>query len=233
MVRILNAALIVSQLGLSASALAQVVVQQPVVSNFSYSGSASIPDAGTGYLGGLSSSRSGSVSRGFLPSSSVGGASAGGSIANASVQVIDLEALDQAILNSKSPASARASTSNSIVPSDRDTADKARQFLSTYSSTPPSYRAADYTDLKRTLGSIPRSIASSDSSLAESNVRYYLQLGREAEQAHRIQASRVYFRMALDSMTPELMERYQMAIAQRKGSAQAKAKADADGRVKF
>jgi hypothetical protein len=51
--------------------------------------------------------------------------------------------------------------------------------------------------------------------LAEDDVRYFLMRGKEAELAHRIQASRVYYRMAMEAMTPEMLERYHRIVEQR------------------
>jgi hypothetical protein len=205
------------------------VVQLPAFRQFSYSGGALVPDAGTGYLAGNSYSSSGSVGRGGIPGNRAFGAASGAGHMSASVQIIDLDALDQAILNSSVPSSAISQANRMLPVSDAAAAEQARKFLSSYPTIhtarngDPSYR-----DLKSTLGNStkPEPV---DASLAESNVRYYLKKGQEAETANRIQSARVYYKMALEAMTPELMERYHKVLADReKAEKDKKVAKDAD-----
>jgi hypothetical protein len=208
------------------------VVQLPVFRQFSYSGGALVPDAGTGYLAGNSYSSTGSVSRGGIPGNRAFGGVVGTSSVTASVQVIDLDALDQAILNSSVPSRLVGQSARMLPISDAAAADQARKFLSSY-PTSKTARHGDpsYRDLKSTLGNStkPEPI---DASLAESNVRYYLKMGQEAEAVNRIQSARVYYKMALEAMTPELMDRYNKVLADRQQAEKEKQKAlkDADRR---
>lgn len=204
------------------------VVQLPVVHNFSYTGGGLVPDAGTGYLGGNMRSSSGSVSRGGpLNQNRVFGSSTSASHLSASVQVIDLAAMDEAILNANVPAKVIANNNRTLPVSDQAAADQARKFLTNYSKMntarigDPSYRNLDPAQgLAK-----PEAV---DPSLAEANVRYYLKMGQEAEMAHRIQSARVYYKMAVEAMTPELMERYQRVLEQREKAEKEKAKAAKD-----
>ncbi len=222
---------------LSTHYLPAQVVQLPVIQQFSVSGGATIPDGGTAYIGGNAYSSSGSVSRGFSPfnQNRTFGANSGMSSMSATVQIIDLAAMDEAILNSNVPSRVIAQNKRSLAVSDSATseADKARKFLSSYSkidtakSGDPSYR--DYPPALGGTGSKPPAV---DPSLAESNVRHYLKMGMEAEAANRIQSARVYYKLAIESMTPELMERYQRVLAEREKAEKEKA-AKALGRRQF
>jgi hypothetical protein len=203
------------------------VVQLPVVRQFSITGGALIPDQGTGYLGGNNYRSSGTVSRGPVLSNRTMGSITGGSQVSASVQIIDLAALDEAILNSAVSASEIASQSKrTAAVSDQAAADKARRFLTAHSTyREPQARNGDpsYRDFNSTLGSSTDKV-NVDPSLAESNVRHYLRLGQEAERANRIQSARVYYRLAVEAMTPELMDRYQRVIAEKSKADEAEKK---------
>lgn len=212
------------------------VVQQPVMQQFSYTGSAVIPDGGTAYLGGNSYSSSGSVSRGFSPfnQNRTFGTRGGMTAMSATVQIIDLAAMDEAILNSNVPSRVIAQNNRKLAVSDSavNEADKARKFLSSYSKInttktgDPSYR--EFPPALGGAGKIP----TSDPSLAESNIRHYLKMGMEAEAANHIQSARIYYKMAIDAMTPELMDRYQRVLAEREKAEMDKA-AKAQGRKQF
>ncbi len=111
-------------------------------------------------------------------------------------------------------------------------ADRARNFISAYKGPmgapagPPRY-----SDVQRALADDMKPEAV-PAAIAESNIRYYLKLGREAENAGRIQSSRVYYRMAMEAMTPELIERYNRLVNDRQKSTQEQKK-DATGRKRF
>lgn len=221
---------------ISANNLRAQVVQLPVIQQFSMSGGALIPDGGTAYLGGNSYSSSGSVSRGISPfnQNRTFGASSGMSSMSATVQIIDLAAMDEAILNSNVPSRVIAQNNRSLAVSDSAAtdADKARKFLSSYSKITtardgdPSYRD------NQTASGFRGSTPPVDPSLAESNVRHYIKMGMEAEAANRIQSARVYYKLAIESMTPELMDRYQRVLAEREKAEKEKA-AKALGRRQF
>lgn len=203
------------------------VVQLPTYRQFSYTGGAIVPDSGTGYLGGNSYSSSGTTRRGGIPNNRAMGGIAGTGQLTTSVQIIDLEALDQAILNSSVPS--RVIGQSKMLPvSDAAAADQARKFLSSYPKM-HSARSGDpsFRDLKSASGRVTK-VEPIDPSLAESNVRYYLKMGQEAENASHIQAARVYYRMAMEAMTPELMARYQQVLADREKAQKDKDKASKD-----
>lgn len=146
----------------------------------------------------------------------------------ASIQIIDLDALDQAILNSNVPSRVIVQSNRTLPVSDVALAEQARKFLSNY-PTNQSARSGDpsYRDLKWTAGNATK-LEPLEASLAESNVRYYLKKGQEAEELNHLQAARVYYRMALEAMTPELMERYQKVLAERKQAEIQKQKSSKD-----
>jgi hypothetical protein len=69
---------------------------------------------------------------------------------------------------------------------------------------------------------------------AESDIRFYLKLGQEAEAANRVMAARVYYRMAVEAMTPEMQIRYEKILADRKAALEAELAAKkASGRQQF
>ncbi len=135
--------------------------------------------------------------------------------------------MDEAILNANVPAKVIANNNRTLPISEQAAADQARKFLTNYSKMntarngDPSYR-----NLEPPQGlAKPEAV---DPSLAESNVRYYLRMGQEAELAHRIQSARVYYKMAVEAMTPELMDRYQQVLERREKAEKEKAKAAKD-----
>ncbi len=217
------------------SALGQVV-QLPSFRSFSYTGSAWVPDGGTTSLGGTRYSTSGSTSRGWGPyGARASGGTRGGSSLSATVQIIDLQALDDAILSANVSRDPNAAP---VVSAGLPTAaGGGRSVLSGLGSEPyqrTSVVSADPNQWQRVLsgGGNPNELQESQ---IESDIRYYLRMGHDAEKANRILASRVYYRMAIQAMTPEMVERYQQIMAERKEAEEAKRKADAQqsGRRKF
>ena len=92
-----------ASLGNATIARAQVV-QLPSQHVFGSSGSVVVPDGGTADLGGIGRSSQGSMQSGFGPlSNRASGGAVGGSSMSVSVRIIDLEALDEAILAGASP----------------------------------------------------------------------------------------------------------------------------------
>ncbi len=189
------------------------VVQLPTMRNFSIQGGASIPDAGTGTYGGYRSGRYGS--RGTPLGRAYGGSTTASGIA-VSVQIIDLKALDDAILNRNTDTPA------DVVGADSPAADGSRSYLGPLAPQRPltmQNRARPDAWHRTMAGSSTTAALHPD--LAESNIRYYLRQGKEAEALGRINASRVYYRMAIQSMTPEMMQRYKKILEDK-----SKAKAD-------
>ena len=90
------------------------VVQMPTLGTFSVDTSVSVPDSGAGFLGSSGKGQWGSVTRGGIPRNRGIGSQVTLPMASVHVQILDLDALDQAILaaaqgESNQPHSQRAS----------------------------------------------------------------------------------------------------------------------------
>ena len=83
------------------TSFAQPVVQQPVVGVTSVNTSVSVPDRGSMFLGGVSSAQSGRSQYGPLRSGTSSGFTRQSSSISTNVYIIDLQAMDEAILNSR------------------------------------------------------------------------------------------------------------------------------------
>jgi hypothetical protein len=79
---------------------AQITVQQPVVRSTSVGTSVSVPDRGRVYLGGVNSADSFRSSNGPLRTGTSRGYGLSGGSVSVGVTIIDLQAMDEAILNS-------------------------------------------------------------------------------------------------------------------------------------
>jgi hypothetical protein len=79
---------------------AQITVQQPVVRNTGVATTVSVPDRGSTFLGGISSAESSRSSYGPLRTGTSRGYGLSGTSISAHVYIIDLQAMDEAILNS-------------------------------------------------------------------------------------------------------------------------------------
>jgi hypothetical protein len=201
---------------MTSSAAAQVV-QLPSYRNFSYSGSAWVPDGGTAALGGAGYAAGSSLTRGYGPAASRAvGSSVGGTSITASVQIIDLKALDDAILSVNVPIDPNAPQ---VISADSPAAEGGRSFISSVDAPPaigvnPIDATADAGKWQRALSG-PGLSKPVHPSLVASDIRFYLRRGKEAEQANRILAARVYYKMAMEAMTPELRERYDRILVER------------------
>lgn len=215
------------------SAFAQVV-QLPTYRSFSMSGGVVVPDGGTGYLGGSGNLSQGNMARGgaLLSNQAVRGRAGLGGV-TVSVEIIDLDALDEAILSANVPLQSLSTRPNNRSTTPADDADQARRFISGYRTVSSTSEPQDYRDYQRALFSATDSPPQTQGSLAESNIRYYLKKGQEAEKANRIQSARVFYRMAREAMTPELLDRYQRILAERDQTQKTEAKAVNPGRKPF
>lgn len=222
-------------LGSAAISCAQVV-QLPSQHVFSNSGSVLVPDGGTADFGGIGRSSQGAVQSGFGPlSNRASGSSSSGSTMSVSVRIIDLEALDEAILAGAAPrtsAATRAAVASSASASVTAPPDRAP---TTPAGSPTRGRVgADPGQWQRVLSGGSSSPGPTNLSLLESNIRYYVQQGERAERAGSLQAARVYYQLARKAMTPELEERYQRVISARTAEAAARLKAEQEAvRRKF
>ena len=208
------------------------VVQLPSYRNFSYSGGALVPDQGSAAIAGNSYASSGTVSRGWGPySTRASGSTFGTSQSSVSVQIIDLRALDDAILSSNVDPSAAAKPviGQSAI---RGSSTTGRNIVSGSSSTPIT-PLTDPGKWQRVLAGGQPTVPV-HTSLAEADIRFYLKMGQEAEAANRVMASRVYYRMAVEAMTPDMVARYEKILADRKeAEAAASATTKANGRQRF
>lgn len=231
------------------------VIQLPSQHVFNSSGSVLVPDGGTAELGGIGRSSQGSAQSGFGPfSNRASTSSTGGSSMSVSVRIIDLEALDEAILSGVSsrpsaanatvvaPANSAAAASNASVAVDSTTsAASAAVSLRPDRGAPVPPRlstsarvGADPGQWQRVLSGGSPSSVPTNLSLLESDIRYYVQQGERAERAGSYQAARVYYQMARKAMTPELELRYQRAVSARASEAAPRLKAEQEGvRRKF
>ncbi len=208
------------------------VVQLPSFRNFSYSGGALVPDQGSAAMAGNSYASSGSVTSGWGPyGTRASGHTFGTSLSSASVQIIDLRALDDAILGTNlGSSSARAAAPQAIVNASTPTR---RSLVGGGVNAAPITPLTDPGKWQRVLAGGHPSVPV-HTSLAESDIRFYLKMGQDAEAANRLMAARVYYRMAVDAMTPEMQVRYAKIISDRKEAAAAEAAAaKASGRQRF
>ena len=181
------------------------VVQLPSSRSLLYSGSVWVPDGGTVEVGGVGSYSSYSQRSGWGPFASRAAAtSIGTSSITVSASIIDLQALDEAIL-----AAAQSQSLGDAV--DRPAAPEARLPL------PPPVPDAG---ANRATGRDPR--------LLENDIRYYVALGEAAHRAGRPTAAGVYFQLARDLMTPELSARYEGVLKQREEAEAARRAAEVE-----
>jgi hypothetical protein len=87
-------------LGSTSALLAQVTVQQPAIESFGVSTSVSVPDRGRIFMGGVNSAASSRQSNGPLRTGTSRGYSLSASSTSVGVTIIDIRAMDEAILNS-------------------------------------------------------------------------------------------------------------------------------------
>ncbi len=240
-------AMVVGQFLSDRSLVEAQVVQLPSTRSLSYTGSVWVPDGGSTSLGGRQSSSYGNRRSGWGPSSNHASSSnLGASTLTASVQIIDLAALDEAILASAESPSAKADgvasaksgeSALDLVVSSTTLSEEPSNAIkqhATYLGENTSTRVgADPGKWQRVLsGGSNR--PTRNPTLLESDIRYYLKRGELAEDAGSLMAARVYYKMARDLMTPELIERYQTIVSERKAAEEAQLKAELEAaRRKF
>ena len=187
------------------------VVQLPSVQSFSYSGGASVPDHGDATLGGYRTRRgTSSISgAGPLASRSVGSQASGGS-SSVSATIIDLQAMDEAILNQPADTPALAASNYAVRSTGTPIMNTLTPHLYGQRTTRASVPVNDPNAWQIALGTPPakpevgRSSARNDTA-----ARYYMLKSREATIAGRNAAARVYYQLAYDELTPEQRTRYQ------------------------
>lgn len=184
------------------------VVQLPTYRQTTFSGTVSAPDAGTMSLGGVRYNQTGSLRRGWGPYSGRGsGGNLGGRSLSMRAVIIDLAAMDAAIMEGVNSGTSEAS--QYVV------APRQRRYVSGHRIGPGAgvSRRDPQAYRKALAGHANTIVTSQNPSLVESDVRYYIQRGQAAERAGSVQAARTYYRMAVAAMTPEMRERYQRAAA--------------------
>ena len=202
---------LICPMNIECSAQAQVV-QLPSVTNFGTSGAVSVPDQGSVFLGGNRSSRTGSSTAGAGPlaSRSIGNAASAGSL-SVSATVIDLQAMDEALLN-------RAADSASTLPPNYAPRATGTPIMNTL--TPHLYgqragraatRAPDPNAWQIALGAPgTEAIGVANAAVSdESEIHYYMHRAQEAISTGRNAAARVYYRLAYEKLTPAQRDRLQ------------------------
>lgn len=188
------------------------VVQLPSMRSTSFSGTVSVPDAGTGSLGGVRYGRS-TGRRSVLGHSYTHSSSALST--SVSVQIIDLKAMDDAILASNTAVKRGGS---GVLAADSPAFDGGRNFIGDMRPLPASRmgtkRPAPNAWHRAMAGS--RGVqGESHPGLIESKIRDCMRRGKAAESAGRVQASLVYYRMAIEAMTPTMLLRYEQILKER------------------
>lgn len=203
------------------------VVQLPSYRNFSYSGSAWVPDGGTAALAGSGYGMSSSSSRGWGPygGRAIGGVG-GATLLSVNAQIIDLAVMDEALLRAASGKSTTQANVPNTAAARRDLFD-----VSAHRSNPTD-PGPDSNAWQRALAGSPVDSVNTDTQ-RESDVRYYVGLGKAAEDANRLQAARVYYRMAREAMTPQMVASYKQILAERKAAEDALKEKNAPDRIKF
>ncbi|MGN6543975.1 MAG: hypothetical protein ACTHK7_02925, partial [Aureliella sp.] len=196
------------------NAFAQVV-QLPAVQTFGYSGAATVPDSDGAYLGGVARQRSGSTTAGAGP---VAGRASSGAAGATSVtgwaSIIDLQAMDAAILNE--PASKR--------PPNYDTRATGTPIMNTL--TPQLYArrtGADQLPAVRQTNDWQMALGGGGGSKTgpanailhdDSTVRYFMLKAKEAHNSGHEAAALIFYRMAYERLTPAQRERLHEIQAQ-------------------
>ena len=128
-------------LGSSSILQAQITIQQPVVRTTGVATTVSVPDRGSILLGGVNSAESSRSSYGPLRTGTSRGYGLSGSSISANVYIIDLQAMDEAILNSVPDTSVPLVIRPRSMAADRDAAPRAE--------APPAEKAANFERLAR------------------------------------------------------------------------------------
>lgn len=200
------------------------VVQLPAVGNFGVSTTVSVPDQGTASLGGTGRSSYGATTRGAGPlASRASGGQNSANSASISATIIDLAAMDEALLNM--PAD-KPNVPNYTV---RRTGTKIVNTLTPHHYDRERVRppvAPQPYDWMRALGPQGNDqYESAESKVHDgSNVRYFMERAAESHSLGHAAAAKVYYQMALDRMTPA--QRQRMDEVRAKRSAPEKSKKD-------
>jgi hypothetical protein len=203
------------------------VVQLPTVRSFGYSGAVSVPDQGTASLGGNLSSQSGRTTSGAGPlaSRSSGSAAAAGSM-SVSATVIDLQAMDAALLNQAAGGTANPPSSYAARPTGTPIMNTLTPHLYGQRVGRVDTRAPNPNAWEIALGASGTAQTGLASAAVrdESEIHYYMSRAQEAISSGRNAAARVYYRLAYEKLTPD--QRTRLEEFQRKANEAAKANAE-------
>lgn len=197
------------------------VVQLPSTHAFGYSGSVTVPDSGQANLGGVGRQRTGVARAGGGPlAGRAGGSASGGTSVVASASIIDLQAMDAAILNAPSSnqasnyttRNAGATIINTLTPSLYARRMGADQL------PPPDDPNAWQIALGG--GSVSKVGPSNTIVRDDTDVRYFMHRAKQASDVGRQSAALVYYRMAYERLTPEQRERLHEFQAKASAAAQ-------------
>lgn len=204
---------VVCWLGIPALLAAQVV-QLPSVGSLSVTGAVSVPDQGTLDLGGVGRGLHANGSTGIGPMATRTGSSqlSAGS-ATVSATIIDLQAMDEALLDQ--PMGAMSASARGATYTARATGVPVINTL-----TPHLYahrmgrayaRTYDHGAWQRALGTAGLEEVGRANAMVgdDSEVRYYMLKAHEATLARHNAAARVYYRMAYERLSPEELMRLQ------------------------
>ena len=153
-----------------------------------------------------------------FPNSRTMSSSTGTGLMSVSVQIIDLDALDKAILASAAVPGGGSTADSTLRRTSGSANDAARKFLTEYPT-------AGQTQGIREFGNVQRALRG-DSAVPPPTRGWpkptsaTISSWREAEQANRLQSARVYSRLAMEAMTPDLLQRYQQAVDQQQQAAE-------------
>lgn len=187
------------------------VVQLPSVQNFSYSGGASVPDHGDATLGGYRTRRGSSNTSGAGPLAgrSVGSQAGSGSL-SVSATIIDLQAMDEAILNQPADTPPTAASNYAVRSTGTPIMNTLTPHLYAQRTTRDSVPGSDPNAWQIALGTPPaKPDVGRVSARNDSAARYYMLKSKEASAVGRNAAARVYYQLAYDQLTPEQRTRLQ------------------------
>ncbi len=204
------AAVCLTMFAMEQSASSQVVIL-PSYQTFSYSGSFSVPDSGSATVAGNSYSSSSSNTTGWGPYGPRStGVSSGSSSMSVTAQIIDVRAMEQAMIerNTKSQAAPKPTPSKPSV-------------TSTASADPGKVKPPRK---KRDIGEpdplmLKRFIAddqfqNTSQAKAAGEIRHYLDRAHQANLGGHFEAAKVYYRLAYRAMTPQMRARYETIMAE-------------------
>ncbi len=204
------AALCLSLLAIQQSASAQVVIL-PSYQTFSYSGSFLVPDSGSATVAGNSYSNSSSNTSGWGPYGPRStGVSSGTSSMSVTAQIIDVRAMERAMVerNTRSQAAPKtappkpsATTTASAEPGKVKPQRKKRDI-----------GEPDPLMLKRFIAD--DEFQNTSQAKAAGEIRHYLDRAHQANLSGHFEAAKVYYRLAYRAMTPQMRARYETIMAE-------------------